>query len=843
MNKLYHLLAAFIFCHIIHPLYAQNTTFAPLKLQYNKSASNFTEALPIGNGSLGAMVYGGWESEKLILNDNTLWSGNPREWNNTNAGFLFPVMKTELKNNDFKEAEMVWEKMQGPYPECYLPMATLNINMQHNGVAQNYYRELDIDSALCKINYQIGSTEFTREIFSSHPAKSIIIKLKASEKEKISFVLSLSSQLKYTTQTENNVLVLQGKAPAHIAQSDVDTAQIVYNQTGGMTFNVRAKAIATGGQTIVDNAHIIVNKADDVLIFITSGTSFNGADKHPVVEGKNPAAESRFNMRTASSQRYNQLKSNHISDYQLLYKRFALKIGENLTTNQTTDRLIATNSLMQQNKTQLLPVLYAQYGRYLLISSSRNGGRAVPPTGLWNNNLVAYKGGNYRFNLASQMMYWAAENTQLNESHKPLFDFIETLVKNGSTTAKVNYDAKGWLVHSYSDIWGQTAPAGQFELEAKNVSSQTAWLFGGLWLSKHLWDAYLYNGDKTFLATIAYPAMKSAVQFATHCMMQNQKNQWLTAPSISPDNKFKDANGNILAIGKASALDMALVYEHFNYCIEAAKQLKTDAKFRTELQMILRKLHPFVIKYNGTVKQWYGAVEPLNQKSDFIPHLYGVYPGNCISITENKELAEAAYKTLELSETGNTSWAKVWRIATYARLNKAEKAKKILDQLMLPFSATSGLFPNMLNGSPYFDVAANAGATAAITEMLLQSHNGEVHLLPALPAEWNSGSVCGIKTRGGFEFDINWENGQLTNGELRSPLGGVCRIRTSTPILIDGYKPGKAGYFSRNHLLNKLPAVDVTSEFKGESTDLKINGKYVYEIDTRKNGVYKISTK
>jgi len=792
------------FLLIINILSAQNAEFIPLKMEYKQAAQNFSEALPIGNGKMGAMIYGAWETETIVLNDNTLWSGSLREWNNSNSALLFPIIKQEAMENDFAEAEIIWKKMEGPYPECYLPLANLMLDFIHPfGAVSNYKRELDIDSALCKIEYSIGNVQFRRQIFASYPSKTIILHFEASQKSHISLDVSLRSKLHYTTEAiDANEFILKGKAPSHVAQSESETTQVVYDQNSGMSFEVRIKAIATNGSVSTDNAHLFVRKADALTLIISSATSFNGYNRNPATDGKNPSAETTHTIRMATEKSFDELKAEHIADYQLLYKRFQLKLGES----------------------NLPSVLTAQYGRYLLISASRNGNQAATLQGLWNNEVNAYRGSNYKLNINTPMTYWAAENSNLAECQQPLFDLVDVLMKNGQTTAKVNYAANGWVSHCYTDIWGQTAPAGQFELEIENVNQQTAWLMGGAWLSLHLWNAYLHQADKQFLQSKAYPAMKGAAEFALNLLVEDQNKQLVLVPSVSPENRFKYLNDKNLAVSMASTMDMALVYQLFSSCIEASQILGADAAFRTRMSQALRKLPPVAVGSNGAIPQWFNELEAEDMQSPYIPHIFGLYPANQISVQYTPQLASAAQLALEMSGNGTTQWSKVWRAAAYTRLYNGNKALELIDNQLFSI-----------------DISANAGATAAIVEMLVQSHNGEIHLLPALPQKWQNGSVKGLKAVGGFEIDITWENGKLKQAEVRSLWGGECRIRTSEKILIDGNLPKLASGKCPNPLLFIPPTLAVKSSFKGKYNAIKISGENVFDFSTRKNGVYKIT--
>jgi len=782
-------------------VFAQQQAGPILKLWYDQPAKIWEEALPLGNGRNGAMVFGRISRERIQLNDNTLWSDAPEAGNNPKGPANLPLLRTAVFEGDYAKAADLWKKnFQGPYSARYLTMADLFLDFNlKDSVPASYHRQLDLSNAVHTINYTIADVKYQRETIISYPDRIMAIRITADKPNSISFTTGITSKLRYTTTAlQQNYLVLKGKAPKHVAHRKSEPQQVVYDDKEGMNFEVHVRVKADGGSVKAAGNDITVIKANSVTIYLSSGTSFNGFDKSPGLAGKDPAAEAKLAMTKAYPKSFEAIKSAHMTDYKTLFDRVSFNLAENpvlakLPTNVRLSRQGASGN------DQELQVLYYQFGRYLMIAGSRPGSQPSNLQGIWNDHVQPPWGSNYTVNANTQMNYWPAESTNLSELHQPLLDFIGRLAINGKKTAEINYGIqKGWVAHHNTDIWAKTSPAGGYDWDPAASPRWSAWPMAGAWLSTHLYDHYLFTGDEKFLKEKGYPLMKGAAEFMLSWLVRDNMSGYLvTNPSTSPENTFK-IDGKQYEVSMASTMDMSIIRELFADCIAAARILGIDTDFRAQLEDAKAKLYPFHIGKHGQLQEWFNDLDDPKDTHRHLSHLFALYPGNQITVQNTPELAAAAKQSLIHRGDVSTGWSMAWKINWWARLQDGNHALKILKNgltLIDPAKTLGpsgvqmgggGTYPNLFDAHPPFQIDGNFGATAGITEMLLQSNAEEVALLPALPDEWGYGSIKGIKARGNFTVDITWKDGKLAQAQLYSGSGLHCKLRTNVPVMVNG---------------------------------------------------------
>lgn len=790
------------------------------KLWYDRPAQVWTEALPLGNGRLGAMVFGNPAMEQLQLNEETIWAGRPNNNANPNALEYIPKVRELVFAGKYLEAqtlatEKVMAKTNSGMP--YQSFGDLRIAFPGHTRYTNYYRELSLDSARAVVRYEVDGVTYRREMITSFTDQVVMVRLTASQPGKITFNAQLTSPHQdVMIASEGDCVTLSGVSYLHEGLK------------GKVEFQGRLTVKAQGGKFTCRDGALTVENADEAVVYVSIATNFNN---YKDISGNQVERAKRY-LSEALLHDYEASKKAHVAFYKNYMDRVSLNLGENTQKEVTTD--VRVQNFKETNDAHLVAT-YFQFGRYLLICSSQPGGQPANLQGIWNDKLFPSWDSKYTCNINVEMNYWPAEVTNLSELHEPLLRMTKEVSETGKETAKIMYGADGWVLHHNTDIWRVTG--------AIDKAPSGMWPSGGAWLCRHLWERYLYTGDVEYLRS-AYPIMKEAGRFFDEIMVKEPVHGWLVVcPSNSPENTHAGSDGKATTAGGCT-MDNQLIHDLWTAIVAASKILGTDEDFAMHLKGRLKEMAPMQIGHWGQLQEWMFDWDNPEDVHRHVSHLYGLFPSNQISPFRTPELFDAARTSLIARGDPSTGWSMGWKVCLWARLLDGDHAYKLItDQLTLVRNEKKkgGTYPNLFDAHPPFQIDGNFGCAAGIVEMLMQSHDGFIYLLPALPALWKEGEIKGIVARGGFELDISWKNGKVSRLTVKSRIGGNCRLRSLTPLEGKGLKKAKG---INPNSLYEVPSVDnpLINE-KARLNKVELKDTYLYDLSTEAGKEYVLTGK
>ncbi len=835
-------------------------------LWYDKPATVWPEALPLGNGYMGAMIFGDPLKEHLQLNEGTLYSGDPTgTFKSINIRKDFKQVSELLAVKKYQEAQaLIANQWLGRNHQLYQPMGDLLIDIDHqNAPVSEYKRQLDVSTATATTTYKVGSTTYTRTYFASYPDHVIVVKMTANGPGKINCTLRLSTPHEATASYSvvGNVLVMRGKVPGFGLRRTFEQVEKlgdqykypeVFEKNGqrkpgvenmlydeqinglGMAFETRVKVLNTGSRIRQDNSSITVQDASEVVFVLSAATSFNGFDKSPAYEGVNPSPVLDQRFKVLEKKTYVDLYRTHLADYKKLFDRVAIELAaETEQSKLPTDKRVER---FMNGQDPSFTALYFQYGRYLMIAGSRPGGQPLNLQGIWNDQMTPPWNGGYTININAQMNYWPAELTNLSECQEPFFKAIKELAMNGRETARNMYGNEGWVAHHNMDIWRHTEP-----IDNCNCAF---WPMAAGWLTSHFWEKYLFSGDKDFLKKEVFPLLKGAVQFYQGWLVKNEQGYLVTPVGHSPEQNFLYNGQKQATFSPGPTMDMAIVRESFSRYLEACTTLGIADSFTAEVKKNLAQLLPYQIGKYGQLQEWQADFEDADVQHRHFSHLYAMHPSNQINLQSTPELAAAAKRVMERRGDLATGWSMGWKVNVWARLHDGDHALKLITNLFKLITTEKthmsggGTYPNLFCAHPPFQIDGNFGATAGIAEMLVQSHAGEIHLLPALPKAWHTGRVNGLKARGGFTVDMEWKEGKLTKAVVHSALGGPCRIRTNERLSVQA--AGSSAGEAVNPLFRFVDAGAPLIKDKTKLAPMPVVNGFTMDIKAEKGKIYEI---